>query len=597
MKRLSTSIASGVLLLILLVSVATFFAAPRWIEGRIRERLSSEAQKRSLVFRLERVRFSWFAPLRLEGVEVEKSGGIQFSARRIWFDWRPARRMFDRLTSLSVESGRLTLGSGREILLGDATWNVLSLDAGHVALRGQNALDHLEAALTGRSGSRILDLSCTDLDLDRLATFRIDGVRPLRAGIWSGRIRLAEIGKTGIEFDVVASVRGFQVAALRDPAFDAGQAIRPEFGARSDFDLAAVGEYDRSGERLTVSCWHFDASGIEMSGAGLVATGPGDVWLDLEANVPRVELARVLSASGVELPAGSAPLGEDLGSVALSGTISGHLRDPDSIVVDQHLAFHPPRGGVPALMALRGPFTHTMVLPDGERRIWLSESSPDYVPLSEVPPLFIRALTLSEDASFWTHSGVDLEEMAIAFATNWLRGERSRGASTLSQQLVKNLFLSHRKSFSRKLQEFALTLLLESSLSKRRILEIYLNVIEWGPALYGLRPACRRYFGKEPRELTPKEMVFLISLIPSPIRYQTSFVRGSVTRGFKVLLGNLLAKLRSVDALTEEEYRASLSEELVFRAREGSGSNGSLRHERSQAGEGGGNVLERDSAD
>ena len=140
-----------------------------------------------------------------------------------------------------------------------------------------------------------------------------------------------------------------------------------------------------------------------------------------------------------------------------------------------------------------------------------------------------------------------------------------RGASTITQQLAKNLFLSREKSLHRKLQELALAFLLESTLGKDRILEIYLNVIEWGPGLYGLRPAARHYFGKEPRALTPKEMAVLVALIPGPIKYQRSFEEGALTPGFEPLVTNLLLKLRSVNALSEEECAAALEQTLAFR--------------------------------
>jgi penicillin-binding protein 1A len=140
-----------------------------------------------------------------------------------------------------------------------------------------------------------------------------------------------------------------------------------------------------------------------------------------------------------------------------------------------------------------------------------------------------------------------------------------RGASTLTQQLAKNLFLSREKSLKRKLQELALAFLLEAALGKDRILEIYLNVIEWGPGLYGLRPAARHYFGKDPGALSPKEMAFLVVMIPGPVKYQRSFNEGALSAGLEPLVVKLLAKLRSVEALTEEQYTAALAETLAFR--------------------------------
>src|SRR5262249_20665596 len=148
--------------------------------------------------------------------------------------------------------------------------------------------------------------------------------------------------------------------------------------------------------------------------------------------------------------------------------------------------------------------------------------------------------------------GLDLAEVPAAVLTNWTRGGATRGASTITQQLAKNLFLSREKRLSRKLQELCLALLLESTLGKQRILEIYLNVIEWGPDLYGLRPAARRYFRKEPAELTPKQMAFLVALIPGPVKYQRSFAGGTLANGFRPLLDDLLAKVHSVEALSDE---------------------------------------------
>ena len=151
------------------------------------------------------------------------------------------------------------------------------------------------------------------------------------------------------------------------------------------------------------------------------------------------------------------------------------------------------------------------------------------------------------------HRGIDLRELPAALLTNWSRGGAARGASTITQQLAKNLFLSRDKQLGRKLQELAITFLLESALGKDRILEIYLNIIEWGPDLRGLRPAARRYFGREPQELTPAEMAFLVAIIPGPVKYQSSFAHGTPGPGLRSLIDELLAKLRSVDAIGEED--------------------------------------------
>jgi membrane peptidoglycan carboxypeptidase len=246
--------------------------------------------------------------------------------------------------------------------------------------------------------------------------------------------------------------------------------------------------------------------------------------------------------------------------------VQGRLREPGSFVVTQRLEFAPPPRMPPAVERLKGDFTHVVSLESGPTRtIDVSPRSADFIRLADVPPLFVRALLLAEDAGFYGHPGIDLREVPAAILTDIERGGAARGASTITQQLAKNLFLSHDKVLGRKLQEAACALLLEAALGKNRILEIYLNVIEWGPDLYGLRPAARTYFGKEPRDLTPAETAFLVSLIPAPVKYQVSFAHGTLGPGMRQLVDALLAKLRSVDALTEEDYRKGLAEEIVVR--------------------------------
>ena len=128
----------------------------------------------------------------------------------------------------------------------------------------------------------------------------------------------------------------------------------------------------------------------------------------------------------------------------------------------------------PAISRLRGDFVFRPDDGSGPHRpIDVSPASPDFIALHDVPPLFVRTLLLAEDAGFYGHSGVDFRELPSALLTNLSRGAAARGASTITQQLAKNLFLSRDREVGRKLQELAITFLLESALSKDRILEIY----------------------------------------------------------------------------------------------------------------------------
>jgi monofunctional biosynthetic peptidoglycan transglycosylase len=158
-----------------------------------------------------------------------------------------------------------------------------------------------------------------------------------------------------------------------------------------------------------------------------------------------------------------------------------------------------------------------------------------WIPLEKISVNLQRAVLAGEDSNFTTHNGFDYEAIQRAWdeaqreaakeakeegddQSSWIPAMPSfkRGASTISQQLAKNLFLSSEKSFMRKGREAAITYFLERNLSKRRILEIYLNVIEWGDGIYGAEAAAQYYFRKPASELTQREAAFLSAIIPNP---------------------------------------------------------------------------------
>jgi monofunctional biosynthetic peptidoglycan transglycosylase len=141
------------------------------------------------------------------------------------------------------------------------------------------------------------------------------------------------------------------------------------------------------------------------------------------------------------------------------------------------------------------------------------------MPLSRVSPHLQRAVIVAEDASFYRHHGFDWEGIRDAASRNWERGESRRGGSTITQQLAKNLYLSSDKNYLRKIHEAIITRVLEKRLTKRRILELYLNVVEWGQGIYGAEAAARHHFGKSAQDLEPAEAALLAAILPSPRRY------------------------------------------------------------------------------
>lgn len=140
-----------------------------------------------------------------------------------------------------------------------------------------------------------------------------------------------------------------------------------------------------------------------------------------------------------------------------------------------------------------------------------------WVGFDGIPALLKESVRVAEDARFYEHEGIDYEEISEAVKKNLEQGRWARGASTITQQLAKNLYLSTEKNLVRKLKEYFLALHLERELSKNRILHLYLNVIELGPGIFGVEAAARYYFGKSVGQLNLEEIVRLTAVIPKPL--------------------------------------------------------------------------------
>jgi monofunctional biosynthetic peptidoglycan transglycosylase len=152
-----------------------------------------------------------------------------------------------------------------------------------------------------------------------------------------------------------------------------------------------------------------------------------------------------------------------------------------------------------------------------------------------------RAVVAAEDAKFLDHEGFDWDAIQKAINRNEKRGRVVAGASTISQQLAKNLFLSGDRSYLRKGQEAVITWMLERTMSKRRILELYLNVAEWGEGIFGAEAAARHHFGVPASALTPAQSAWLAAVLPSPRRYE----RGRVTPYLAGRVSTIYARMDS----------------------------------------------------
>lgn len=162
-----------------------------------------------------------------------------------------------------------------------------------------------------------------------------------------------------------------------------------------------------------------------------------------------------------------------------------------------------------------------------------------WVGYERISPQLKRAVVAAEDAKFVGHEGFDWEAIQKAMERNERRGAVVAGASTISQQLAKNLFLSAERSWARKGQEALITAMLEAAMSKRRILEIYLNVAEWGEGVFGAEAAAQHHFGVSAAELNAEQAAWLAAILPSPRRYE----RGRTTQYLQGRVQTILARM------------------------------------------------------
>ena len=190
---------------------------------------------------------------------------------------------------------------------------------------------------------------------------------------------------------------------------------------------------------------------------------------------------------------------------------------------------------------------------------------PDYRPVSldRISPRLVRAVIASEDASFFGHAGFDWDEIRNAAEQNWKAGRTVRGASSITQQLAKNLWLGTERSYLRKLREALLAVKLERSLPKKRILTLYLDVAEWGDGVFGAEAAAHRWFGTGARDLSAAQSATLAAMLPAPRRAEVAPAPRWLARRARRIL-SLMERNGTVPAAEVASSRVEL--ELILAA-------------------------------
>lgn len=210
--------------------------------------------------------------------------------------------------------------------------------------------------------------------------------------------------------------------------------------------------------------------------------------------------------------------------------------------------------------ALRHRFTTRFEMPEnknGDRVIYqraLGPGTERFVPLSDMSPLLPLAVMAQEDASFRKHKGVSLFHLRGSLVDNLKKGRFVRGGSTVTMQLARNLFLSRRKTLSRKIEEIIVAWLLERRFDKDELMALYLNAVEFGPDIFGVREASQHYFALHPRALSPAQTVWLIKLLPGPRLYYAQFEKKRLNRGFKDNLNWLMRHMVRKGFMEQSQY-------------------------------------------
>jgi monofunctional biosynthetic peptidoglycan transglycosylase len=209
---------------------------------------------------------------------------------------------------------------------------------------------------------------------------------------------------------------------------------------------------------------------------------------------------------------------------------------------------------IPSEKEIKGCIVTTMY------EVHLCPGSKDYAPLKTISPYLQKAVVLTEDSGFFQHDGFDWKSIEENAKKNLEKGEYARGGSTISQQLAKNMFLYKDKTLIRKGLEALITRKIEKTLTKKEILERYLNVVEFGKNIYGVKKAASFYFKKTPAQLDVVESAFLAMVLPNPTKYSQSYFRKELTPFAQRRLKRIVGDMLKYGRITEGEYQIAANE-------------------------------------
>jgi hypothetical protein len=329
------------------------------------------------------------------------------------------------------------------------------------------------------------------------------------------------------------------------------------------FSLTGRGHFYPLRRRLEIEHGELGLGEAKVQLSGSLEHSAEHYAVDVVATLPATPCTAAIQAVPADL------LG-DLSLARWNGTLGARLRFAvdsrklEETVLDLRIQDQCAFVSVPAMADLRRfsePFVHSVGEPDDT--VFEMETGPGsaaWTPIAAISPFLLHAVLTHEDPGFFSHKGFSLLHIRNALERNLRERRYAVGASTITMQLVKNIFLRREKTLARKLQEVLLTWWIERVLPKPQILELYLNVIEYGPSVYGIRHASRHYFNRLPSDLSPAEAVFFATILPNPKRYHAYFERGSLTPTWVTTMRKLMNRLGERGAYSPEAVAYGLQE-------------------------------------
>ncbi len=479
--------------------------------------------------------------------------------------WKRLFETYDIRLAISEASGKVINADkpSRVLTIDDVTAKVTSVDKKEIAIRANGSLPGTNAAwglgvTWPLAGDPKLVLEVPDLPLHTIGELLMDNdVVQWNSATADGKITVAFL-KQGRQLGLTGrlAVSGLGIHHER-------LAAAPLLGFDVNADYKVT--YDRQ-EKV----FHLERFLLSRGLARLTLRGDVAIEkkaLDLTLSLPPTPCQHLLRAVPPEMATRISDVRLD-GQMALDLRMAVDSTDPEATTLEVDLdnrCRFADMGKIPAPNYFRGPFSYTAYTETGDSlRLVTGPGTDRWAPLMAISPYVIEALMTTEDGKFWRHKGVTVPELRRAIELNLKKDALRHGASTITMQLAKNLFLTRERTVARKLQELFMVWYLETNFTKEEILELYLNAIEFGPSVYGIHDAAIHYFGRAPIELNTIESVYLIRRLPNPVTRHRSYERGKVSKRELASLHRVLLRMLERNRLTKQEYDQALTQEIVF---------------------------------